>query len=99
MIKYYRALKTTTAWEKGAILQFDLNMNNGWYTLTCDLWDTPAATKLREKQGSSQGQIGESCVLVENSPEWYERVYPIGDKKVKYVTKDKAIKEFEGETK
>lgn len=97
--KYYRLLKDTPAWIKGAILyKYAGNPN---YVAMSDMWETEAAAKLSDAyqtvEGARRGgNVGESAIIVENSPEWFERVYPTQDKKkIKYVTKDKAIKDFE----
>lgn len=78
-VKYYRVLKDTPLLRAGAIIS-DVETTRG-YTAISDVWD------------SIEGLEGywEGVYLVENSPEWFERVYEtsfLG--KVAYHTKDKA---------
>lgn len=76
--KYYRVLKDTPAWKQGAIVELDDNE----YKAINDLWDN--VENLKET-------YYETVQIVENSPEFFERVYAMGKaQKMLFVTKEKA---------
>lgn len=68
MTKYYRALRETPLWEEGAIIS---NKDcNDRYKAVDGVW-------LKEIEGIDESWY-EGAAPVENQPEWFERVYPIG---------------------
>lgn len=77
--RFYKVLKATPAFEKGAILTGDSS-----YAPTKTLFMTEAA--------EAHSGYCEVKSVVENSPEWFERVYEVlnanGGKQ--YLTRDKA---------
>lgn len=86
--KYYRVKKETVAWNEGAVLEYD---GSNQYKPISDLWDTDARDR-----GVKLGRSYAECdYIVENSPEWFERVYDVTVLgKVKYLVKDAAQKAY-----
>ena len=64
MDKYYRVIKVTPGWKEGAILKEN---NTGHYEPIEDIWDTVPI-----KTGDT---YEESSRIVENRPEFFERIY------------------------
>ena len=65
-MKYYRVIKDTFLWNKGAILELDANKGiNGCYMPIEDIWNV--------NDSVSNEYI--SAQIVESNPEWFERVY------------------------
>jgi len=86
MDKFYRLLKDHLYWSKGAILQKD---SDGTYAPTSDIWNVESDNQVFIKFIES-GIIKLSYDVVENCPEWFERVYKVSSfKGVAYVLKDK----------
>lgn len=84
--KYYRVKKDLPAWNAGAILKLDSCDNT--YVSINDLWDSTAVEKVEDS-------VCEHAGIVENSPEWFERVYEVGLLgKTKYLVKDAAQKAY-----
>lgn len=82
--KYYRVIKDLPTWETGAILEKIERTGDNTYQAVSDLWDTKA---LKDKA------YEEIDFVVENSPEWFERVYEVSVLgKAKYLAKDAAKK-------
>lgn len=80
MVKCYRAKKDSFMWKKGAIL-----IEENGYRPISDLWD------MTEKNGTEYISSG----IIENSPEWFERVYEISILgKMKYAIKEVAQKKY-----
>lgn len=85
MPKFYKLVKDTPALEEGAILEESSSDDEGLYRPISDLWDTLAAEKCEN--------YWESSDIIENSPEWYVRVYKVGVLgKSKYLVKTEARK-------
>ena len=77
MEKYYKVLQDTFMWEKGAILT---DQRQGHYVSTNPIWN-----KLEEQDEYISDNI------VENQPEWFERVHKVDLlTKIIYATKEKA---------
>lgn len=89
MSKYYRVLKDTFLWKEGAILENNVNNGNG-YTPIEDIWDAEGLT-FQKKTTNSTGEYI-SAVVIENSPEWFERVYK--SKFDKFINKTQAALGF-----
>lgn len=86
MSKYYKVLRETPYWEKGAIIKKD--GDNSGYTPLDDLF-------LKDIKGLSTENYVESCV-VESQPEWFERVYEVRVLgKARYLAKEHARKAHE----
>ena len=66
MSKYYRVKKENFLWEVGAILQKNNNGHRSGYSPIEDLWD---------KTEHNEGEYI-SAPIIENNPEFFERVYP-----------------------
>lgn len=66
MDKYYRVKKDTATWEVGAVLQN--KGDNGGYMSVNDFYDKPCIEGIG---------YHETKKVVENSPEFFERVYPV----------------------
>lgn len=80
MTKHYRALKDGFIWEKGAILKNIVNSGKGYQAIS-DVWD--ANDHIDSEYITAR--------IIENSPEWFERVYPIDLlSKTVYKTKTQA---------
>lgn len=87
MGKYYRVQKDTPGWLAGAIIQqlepSDSNDKNPDYRAISDLWEP-------FEEGYPTDYV-ELADIVENSPEWFVRVYDVKVLgKIKYLTKEKA---------
>ena len=81
MSKFYRNLKDNFLWQEGAILE-EVSDGSG-YAPTDDLWDTT--------DDNDSEYI--SSKIVENNPEYFERVYKVSVlKQVKYLNKADAKK-------
>ena len=80
-MKYYKLLQELPIWEKGAIVhQKDINSS---YSLTDEIY-------FKGPKGTEDYMEGKE--LVENCPEWFQRVYKIDMlTKVLYETKEKAL--------
>lgn len=77
MAKTYRALQSNFMWQKGAILKKD---SDGYRPIS-DLWDTT----------EHNGNEYISDQIIENNPEWFERVYEVSVLgKTKYLAKAAA---------
>lgn len=88
MTKYYRVTQDNFLWEKGAILKHsaenDIVSSRGGYSPENDIWD------ITEHNGTEYI----SAPIIENNPDWFERVYEVkGVSKVLYKTKS-AAKEY-----
>lgn len=79
--KYYRVIKDHPLWEVGAILE---KQDDG-YALTDDFWN-------KDFPGDHDfSGYTEDRYLVENQPEWFERVYEMSHLgKLVYLTKEEA---------
>lgn len=83
-MKYYRVIKDTFMWETGAILKLDPCLgNNGGYVGIEDIWN---------KHNDMKEYI--SAHIVEQSPEWFERVYTDNVEKMVYKTKEQLKEAF-----
>jgi hypothetical protein len=83
--KYYKTLKDLPNLVKGAILVKEEGENS--YKIKEDIWvvDNKEIQKYMET-----GSWNEADIIVENSPDWYERVYPVKSfKGAYYVVKSK----------
>lgn len=78
--QYYVVNKDTPAYMAGAILRRRAGYSS--YSVISNIWNTDA----RDKSSSS----GTDATIVENSPDWYRRVYLVGGK---FVNQDQAITE------
>lgn len=80
MVKHYRVIKNNFLWEEGAILKAD---GRGYVPIE-DVWD---ATE-------HNGEEYISTSIVENNPEWFQRVYSLNLlSKTVYKTKEE-MKEY-----
>lgn len=77
MTKYYRVTKDNFLWKEGAILKGD----DGYRPIE-DMWDT---TKYNSTEYIS-------APIIENNPEWFERVYK--NKFDKFLAKAEALSQF-----
>lgn len=90
MSKLYRVKKDLPQWDSGAVLTYD---NDYHYVAINDLWNTKATNTLCEQEDSP---IGIRKTIVENSPDWFERIYEIKlIGKVKYLSKLQARKHYD----
>lgn len=93
--KYYKVLKDTFLWEKGAILKYDETAGaSGGYEPINDIWSTEANAEANEYITAKN---------IENNPEWFERVYAVNlITKTVYKSKAEARelmeKEYSGRT-
>lgn len=71
MKKYYRAKRDMPYFFAGAILVSTETVTNR-YILLSRAWDTKVA-----RADIANSNVGWMPYGVENSPEWYERVYPV----------------------
>ena len=81
MTKYYRVKKDTFIWEEGAILEYDSSLSftsHGGYRPIEDIWDTT------EHNGGEYI----SAPIIENNPDWFEKVYKDKVNKVLFITKE-----------
>lgn len=80
MKKFYRVLKETALWEKGAII----SGGDG------DSYRPVDPVFVKDIDGVNESW-NEGAAAVENQPEWFERVYEMhGLKKMAYGTKKQA---------
>lgn len=82
MNKYYRVIKDTFLWEEGAIL-CDIENTMGYRPIS-DVWN-----KFTEQNEYITKK------LIENNPEWFERVYESNFEKAVFVTKEQYKKMME----
>lgn len=86
---YYRAIKDSFLWREGAILMLCGNEGTeGGYRPIEDIWD------------STEYNGGEyiSSRIIENQPEWFERVYPLkNDGKIMFATKEEAKEAYKNQ--
>lgn len=86
-MKYYRVIQDTPAWLKGAILKQD----GETYEPISDLWNTDA----HDKKASDVIDYSEMDYIIENSPEWFERVHEVSVLgKMQYLTTTAARKSY-----
>lgn len=95
MSKFYKVLKDTPAYLEGAILRD----NGNGYVGTNELFNTEAF-QIAIDAASKAGRTFPSAVheTIENSPEWYERVYEVYTKPdtYEYLPKAEALKKAKG---
>lgn len=84
MTKYYRVIKDHPCWETGAILSNKDNERDGYSPIE-DIW-----MKIAKTDDYVDGKE-----LVENQPEFYERVYKDSLDKALFYTKDGLKKVYE----
>lgn len=88
--KFYRAKKDSFLWKQGAILLFDKKegSDGGYEPIEEGLWE---ATE-------NNGEEYISARIIENTPEWFERVYPTGTDsitgKVNYQDRENVMEKF-----
>lgn len=82
MEKYYRVIKENFLWEVGAILKRGNQGSHGGYNVLEDIW-----LKYPER---AEEYI--SAPIVENSPEYFERVYKSNAEKFLFITADELKK-------
>lgn len=88
MSKFYKVLQDTPLFLKGAILRKDNDNEN--YIPISDLWNTDSVEKHLDDSAVEYDKV------VENSPEWYQRVYEVTIlKKAHYLSKLEARKAHE----
>jgi hypothetical protein len=81
---YFRVKKDNFMWEEGAILEKNGTIGtSGGYEAVEDIWEV---VPLKGEYISSN--------IIENSPEWFERVYPDNLDKLIFKTKDELKKLF-----
>lgn len=83
MTKYYRIIKDHPCWEVGAIIRKDSDESS--YSAIEDIWN-----KIEETENYADGEE-----MVENQPEFYERVYKDQLDKSIFYTKDQMKKVYE----
>lgn len=84
MTKYYRVIKDHPLWEVGALLSNTTNPS--YYQPLDDL-------HVKSLSGVEGEKWHEGAALVENQPEWFERVYKVSVlKQTKYLAKEAARK-------
>ena len=76
-MKYYKVIKDTFMWEVGAILGEGARGNSSGYVGIEDIWD---------KHKNMTEYISKS--IIENSPEFFERVYTDNVEKMVFKTKE-----------
>ncbi len=81
-MKYYRVTKDNPLWEVGAVLGQGARSNPG-YTGIEDIWD---------KHENMSEYL--SCNIIENSPEFFERVYADNIEKMIFKTKEQLKESF-----
>jgi hypothetical protein len=92
MDKFYRVKKDTYFWTAGAILKLN---SNGKYEAVDDIWNVDGNEVFNKCMNSG---ICEKAELVENAPDWFERVYKVSSLRgMSYVIKDK-MKELMSKT-
>ena len=75
MTKYYRVLKDTFLWEKGAIISNENTEDHVGYTPIEDIWN----------KFTDQNEYI-SAPYIEQSPQWFERVYATNLEKLIFKT-------------
>ena len=85
-MRYYKTIKDHPLWINGAIISDNKEDSNDYYAINelfyKDIPNIPDIETWREGKE-----------LVENSPEFFERVYKVEDSKnIFYETKEKALK-------
>lgn len=84
MSKFYKIIKDHPVWEVGTILE----LRDGRYYPIDDLY-------VKDIKGVNSDWC-EGSDLIENQPEWFERVYKVNVlKQAKYLAKDAARKVHE----
>jgi len=84
MVKYYRVLKDTFMWEKGAILKQDATLGRyGGYMPLEDIWNI---TDNQDEYISTN--------IIENNPLWFEKVYADNLEKMVFKTKEELKKVY-----
>ena len=83
-MKYYRVTKDNPLWEVGAILK---DSEGNGYVGVEDIWD---------KHKSMSEYL--SCNIIENSPEFFERVYTDNLEKMIFKTKEQLKESFKNFT-
>lgn len=87
--KYYRVLKDTPLWSESAIIVQEQE-NGQWFSAIEDYWDTEGSEAMR-KDGDTPYMDSR---IVENNPDFYERVYEMTTLgKMVFVTKEEAKKQ------
>lgn len=81
MTKYYKVIKDTPLWEEGAILHNKGKNSEYGYDAIEDIWDK------HKKMGEYL-----SSDIVEDSPEFFERVYKSDLDKITYHTAEELKK-------
>ncbi len=82
-MKFYRVKQDNPVWKQGAIIKEE----SGGYVGISDLWNVSEHEDADTQYGS---------YTVENSPDWFERVYELSMLgKTKYVLKEAAMKRHE----
>lgn len=84
MTKYYRIIKDHPLWEVGAILSND-DSDRDNYSPIEDIWCKVPKTE----------EYADGSQLVENQPEFYERVYKDKLDKLVFYTRDEMKKVYE----
>lgn len=82
MTKYYKVIKENPLWEVGAIISNEKDSTE--YIGVNDIWD-----KFEDMAEYL------SPVIVEKSPEFFQRVYKSGIDKIVYLTKEKLKEAYE----
>lgn len=80
-MKYYRVIKDTFLWEVGAILR-QMDCGTGYKPIE-DIWNK---TKDQREYITNN--------LIENNPEWFERVYTDNVEKMVFKTKEQLKEAF-----
>jgi len=85
-MKYYRVVKDTFLWNKGAILKLgeDLGNGEGGYMPIEDIWNA----------NDSVPNEYINAKIIEASPEWFERVYADNLEKMVFKTKAQMKESF-----
>lgn len=87
MDKYYKVIKDNFLWEVGAILKWEAHVEqNDGYAPIEDVWN-------KYKGEDEDEYVSEH--IVENSPEYFERVYPSKGDKMLFVTAEVLKKAYE----
>lgn len=84
MTKYYRVIKDTPLWEEGAILELDPSLSNkGGYSPLEDIWN-------KTKDQTEYLSLN----LIEQNPDFFERVYKSEIEKLAFITAEEFKKVF-----
>lgn len=73
MSKFYKVIKDHPIWEVGAIISTE--RGNNYYPID-DIW-TKTDARGNDFQDDNGDPFGEATNIVENQPEWFERVYKV----------------------